>query len=133
MDKIGDQIEIEILDPLLCSASVEQLARTFERFFPTFRDYCFSSVLILWGSLREDTLRFSALTVRGFQESEHLIRGSGPRWIGLDASLNALSGIRHCHSRCEEGNKACRSGWIDHASRQRIERGAVGEFHNRLL
>jgi hypothetical protein len=93
LDKIGNQIEIEILDPLLCSATVEQLARTFERFFPTFRDYYISSVLILWGFLREDAQRFSALTIRGFQESEHLIRGSGPRWIGQDASLNALSGL----------------------------------------
>ena len=34
LDRIGDQIEVEILDPLLCAASVEQLARTFERVFP---------------------------------------------------------------------------------------------------
>jgi hypothetical protein len=27
------------------------------------------------------------------EESEHLIRASGPHWIGQDASLNALSGI----------------------------------------
>jgi hypothetical protein len=93
LDKIGDQIEIEILDPLLCAASVEQLARTFVRVFPTFRDYNISTVLILWGFLREDAQRFSALTIRGFQESERLIRASGPRWIGQDASLNALSGL----------------------------------------
>jgi len=49
LDKIGDQIEIEILDPLLCAASVEQLAGTFERLFNTFRDYYISTVLILWG------------------------------------------------------------------------------------
>lgn len=93
LDKIGDQVEIEILDPLLSAGSVEQLARTFERVFPTFRDYNISTVLILWGFLREDAQRFSALTIRGFQESEHLIRATGPRWIGQDASLNALSGL----------------------------------------
>ena len=93
LDKIGDQIKTEILDPLLCADSVAQLAGTFERAFPTFRDYYISSVLIMWGFLQEDALRFSALTVRSFQESEQLIRKSGPRWIGQDASLNALSGL----------------------------------------
>ena len=93
LSRIGDQIEIEILDPLLCAASVEQLAKTFEGVFPTFRDYYISAGLILWGSLREDARRFSALTIRGFQESEHLIRASGPHWIGQDASVNALSGL----------------------------------------
>jgi hypothetical protein len=93
LDNIGDQIKIEILGPLLNSASSEQLAGTFERLFPTFRDYYISSVLILWGFLREDSQRFSALTVSGFHESERLIRASGPRWIGQDASLNALNGI----------------------------------------
>jgi hypothetical protein len=33
LDTIGGQIEVGILDPLLCAASVEQLARTFERVF----------------------------------------------------------------------------------------------------
>ena len=93
LDNIGDQIGTEILDPLLCAASVEQLARAFERVFPTFRDYYISTVLILWGFLREDAERFSALTIRGFRESEHLIRASGPRWIGQGAALNALSGL----------------------------------------
>jgi len=93
LDRIGDQINTEILDPLLSAASVEQAAGIFERLFPTFRDYYISSVLILWGFLREDTQRFSSLTIRGFQESELLIRETGPRWIGQDASLNALNGI----------------------------------------
>jgi hypothetical protein len=69
------------------------LARSFERLFPTFRDYYISTVLILWGFLREDAQRFSALTIRGFQEAEHLIRAGGPHGIGQDASLNALSGV----------------------------------------
>jgi len=37
LEKIGDQIEIEIPAPLLCAASVEQLAGTFERAFPLAR------------------------------------------------------------------------------------------------
>jgi hypothetical protein len=93
LDKIGDQIEVEILDPLLCDASVEQLARTFERVFPKYRDYYVSTVLIMWGFLQEDPQRFSTLTIRGFQQSEELIRTCGPRWIGQDASLNALQGL----------------------------------------
>lgn len=93
LDKIGDQIAVEILDPLLCAASVEQLAKTFERLFPKFRDYYFSTVLIMWGFLQEDAQRFSALTIRSFQESEHLIRANGPHRIGQDASLNALHGL----------------------------------------
>src|SRR6266436_320603 len=63
LDKIRDQIEVEILQPLLCAASVEQLARSFERMFPTFRDYYVSTVLIMWGCLQEDPQRFSALTI----------------------------------------------------------------------
>jgi hypothetical protein len=93
LDSIGDQIEVEILDPLLSAASVEQLARTFERVFPRFRDYYVSTILIMWGYLQEDPQRFSALTIRSFQESEHLIRSRGPHWIGQDASLNALHGL----------------------------------------
>src|SRR5229473_255165 len=93
LDKIGDQIAVEILDPLLCASSVEQLARTFERVFPRFRDYYISTVLIMWGFLQEDSQRFSAITIRSFQESERLIGERGPHWIGQDASLNALHGL----------------------------------------
>jgi len=93
LDKIGDQIEVEILGPLLCAAPGDQLARTFERVFPKFRDYYISTVLIMWGFLQEDAQRFSALTIRSFRESEHLIRARGPYWIGQDASLNALHGL----------------------------------------
>jgi hypothetical protein len=93
LDKIGSQIEIEILEPLLCAASVEELARTFERVFPKFRDYYVSTVLIMWGFLQEDAERFSALTVRSFQQSEDLIRRRGSHWIGQDASMNALLGL----------------------------------------
>jgi hypothetical protein len=93
LDRIGDQIGEEVFEPLLHAASVEQLARTFERVFPKFRDYYASTIFIVWGWLQEDPQRFSALTIRGFQESEHLIRSHGPRWIGPDASLNALHGL----------------------------------------
>jgi len=93
LDKIGDQIEIEILGPLLCAASADQLARNFERAFPKFRDYYVSTVLVMWGFLQEDAQRFSALTIRGFQQSEKLIRANGSHWIGQDASLNALLGL----------------------------------------
>jgi hypothetical protein len=61
--------------------------------FPKFRDYYASTILIIWGWLQEDPQRFSALTIRSFQESEHLIRSHGPRWIGQHASLNALHGL----------------------------------------
>lgn len=91
--RIGDQVVVEILDPLLCATSIEQLANTFERVFPKFRDYYVSTVLIMWGALQDDPERFSALTIRSFQESDHLIRSCGARWIGQDASLNALRGI----------------------------------------
>ena len=93
LDRIWDQIEVETLDPLLRAISVEQLARTFERVFPKFRDYYVSTILIIWGWLLEDPQRFSALTIRSFQESERLIRSHGPHWIGHDASLNALHGL----------------------------------------
>jgi len=93
LDGISGQIAVEIFDPLLCAASVEQSARTFEQVFPKFRDYYTSTLLILWGFLQEDPQRFSALTIRSFEESENLIRVSGPHWIGQDATLNALHGL----------------------------------------
>jgi hypothetical protein len=93
LDKIGSQIEVEILDPLLCATSVEQSARTFERVFSKFRDYYASTLFILFGFLQEDLNRFSALTIRSFQESEHLIRAHGTHWIGQEASLDALQGL----------------------------------------
>lgn len=93
LDSIGDQIAVEVFDPLLCAASVERSARTFEQVFPKFRDYYASTVLILWGFLQEDAQRFSALTIRSFEESESLIRASGPHWIGQDATLNALQAL----------------------------------------
>jgi hypothetical protein len=91
--KIGGQIEVEILAPLLCAPSVEQLAITFECAFPTFRDYYVSTVLILRGFLQEDGQRFSALTIRSFRDSQNLIRSRGPQWIGQAASLDALHGL----------------------------------------
>src|SRR5258706_6591571 len=93
LDRIGEQIEAEILDHLLRAASLEELARTFERVFPKFRDYYVSTVFIMWGFLQEDPQRLSVLTIRSFQESEELIRARGPHWIGRDASLNALQGL----------------------------------------
>jgi hypothetical protein len=47
LDKVGDQIELEITGPLLCAALVEQLAKTFEHVFPKFRDYYVSTALII--------------------------------------------------------------------------------------
>jgi hypothetical protein len=93
LDEIGHQIEIEILDPLLCAASLEQLARTFERVFLKFRHYYLSTVLIVWGFLQEDPQRFSALIIRSFQESELLIRSQGSHWIGNNPARNALHGL----------------------------------------
>lgn len=93
LDAISDQIAAEVFDPLLGAASVEQAARIFERVFPKFRDYYTSTLLILWGFLQEDPQRFSALTLRSFEESGNLIRASGPRWIGQEASLNALQAL----------------------------------------
>src|SRR6266581_411192 len=52
-----------------------------------------STLLILWGFLQEDPQRFSALTIRSFEESENLIRSGGPRWMGQDATLNALHAL----------------------------------------
>ena len=49
LDKISDQIAAEIFDPLLCAATVEESARTFERMFPRFRDYYVSTLLIQIG------------------------------------------------------------------------------------
>jgi hypothetical protein len=93
LDKIGDQIAAEILSPLLCAPSVAELADTFERAFPKFRDYYVSTVLILVGFLEEDVHRLSALTIASFHESEDLIRSSGLQWIGPAASSNALHGL----------------------------------------
>lgn len=93
LGRIGNQIEVEILGPLLCAASIDHLAETFERVFPRFRDYYVSTILVVLGWLQEDSQRFYALTIRSFQRAERLIRSHGPHWIGQDASLNALLGL----------------------------------------
>jgi hypothetical protein len=93
LDRISDQIAVEVFDPLLCAVSVDQAAKAFECVFPKFRDYYVSSLLILWGFLQEDPQRFAALTMRSFEQSETLIRASGPHWIGQDATLNALHAL----------------------------------------
>lgn len=93
LDRIGDQIGAEILDPLLRASTTEQLAKTFEGVFPKFTDYYLSTILVMLGFLQEDPQRFSALTVRSFQESEYLVRGHGTHWIGQDATLSALQGL----------------------------------------
>jgi hypothetical protein len=93
LDKIGGQIDVEVFDPLLCAASVEELAETFGRVFPKFRDYYLSTLLIMWGVLQEDAKRFSLLTIGSFRASEDLIRVHGPQWIGRDAGLEALRGL----------------------------------------
>jgi hypothetical protein len=94
LDRIGAQIVVDVIDPLLSAGSVEQCARTFELVFPRFRDYYTSTLLILWGFLQEDPQRFSALTIRSFEEAESFIRSNGPHWIGQDATLNALHARR---------------------------------------
>jgi hypothetical protein len=93
LDKIADQIRIEIVDPLLNAESDQDLAGIFERVFPKFRDRYVLSILILQGSLHEDVGQFSELTIRSFRESEDLIRSNGPQWIGQAATLNALQGL----------------------------------------
>ena len=93
LDKISDQISLEIMDPLLCAGSEKELTETIERVFPKFRDLYVLSILILQGSLREDVRQFTDLTIRRFRESEELVRSSGPQWIGQPATLNALQGL----------------------------------------
>src|SRR5258708_30237160 len=90
VERVDDEIQIEILDPLLGAASVEQLAETFERLYPKFRDYYVSTLLILWACLEEDPRRFSALTIRTFQEPEQLIRNGGQQWLAPAATPHPL-------------------------------------------
>jgi hypothetical protein len=93
LDKLRDQIQIEILDPLLCAPSREQLAQSFDRLFPVYVHYYLSSALILWGHVHGDAQRFSALTIRSYREAEHLISDAGPHWIGQNAALTAVQGM----------------------------------------
>ncbi|SPF34659.1 hypothetical protein SBA4_1540006 [Candidatus Sulfopaludibacter sp. SbA4] len=130
LDKIGDQIAIEILDPLLCSTTVEQLARTFEHVFPKFRDYYVSTALLMWGFLQEDPQRFSELTIRSFQQSEGLIRARGPHWIGQDASLNALQGLT---TIIRVAKAATRLFDRDKASPLRAEESSVEPWANSII
>jgi hypothetical protein len=93
LDKISDQIGIEVLDRFLCAGSEKELTETIERVFPKFKGLYVLSILILQGSLREDARQFSDLTIRCFRESEDLIRAGGPQWLGQPATLNALQGL----------------------------------------
>jgi len=90
LDRLGEQIQIEVLEPLLCSGSTDDLRSVFERLFPRFRDYYLSTVLIIWANFEQDPQRFSAFTLRSFQASEKLIQAEGPKWMGEPATLDAL-------------------------------------------
>jgi hypothetical protein len=93
LDKVSEQIRVEIIGPLLCAGSDEELAGTFERTLPKFAECYVRIFQVLQESLQEDALQFSDLTMRSFRESERLIRSSGPQWIGQPATLNALLGL----------------------------------------
>src|ERR1022692_2820040 len=129
LEKVNDQIDVDILDPLLEAASIDDLARIFEEVFPRFRDYYVSTVLITWAYLKEDAGGFSALTIGSLQESGDRVRMHGPRWIGDEASLNALQGLSamirvakaatklsdpqgHPNARIEESNAGPWANWI---------------------
>ena len=93
LDRVGDQIQIDVLDPLLCSAGLQELTETFERLFAKFRDYYVSTILMMCANLEGDPQRFATLTLGTFRESENLIVRQGPKWIGEDGALNALQGL----------------------------------------
>jgi len=93
LDRVGDQIKIDVLDPLLGSADLQELTGTFARLFAKFRDYYVSTVLILWANLEGDPQRFSALTLGTFRVSQNLISQHGPKWIGEDGTSSALQGL----------------------------------------
>lgn len=128
LEKVNDQIDADIMDPLLGAASGDDLARIFEEVFPKFRDYYLSTVLITWAYLKEDAEQFSALTIRSFQESEDLVRARGPRWMGDEASLNALQGLsamiriakaarkvgdpQDLNARVDESHAAAWTNWV---------------------
>lgn len=93
LDRVGEQIQVEVLDPLLCSGSTDDLKSVFERLFPRFRDYYLSTVLIIWANFEQDPQRFSAFTLRSFQASEKLIQAEGPKWMGEATTLDALQAL----------------------------------------
>lgn len=93
LEKLGDQIRIEVLEPIVCAETLDALVRAFERLYPRFQAYYSSTILIIWASVAQDPQRFSALTMRGFHESESLIRDKGPQWIGSDGTSQALAAL----------------------------------------
>jgi hypothetical protein len=130
LDKISDQIRVEILDPLLCAASEAELAATFERLFPKFRDYYAWSILILQGSLQEDVRQFSDLTIRSFRESEDLIRPAGPQWLGSAATLNALQGLRTVACIVKAAIRRWHEGGLADIGKERLQ---LEQWANSLL
>jgi hypothetical protein len=94
LDSIGRQIQVEISGPIVRASTSAEMTDLFQRLFATFKDYYASTVLILSAGLREDPQRFSLMTVRSFQRAESMVREKGPRWIGQEASLCVLQGLR---------------------------------------
>jgi hypothetical protein len=93
LDKLGDQIRIEVLEPIVCAETLDAMARAFERLYPRFQAYQTSTILIIWASVAQDPQRFSALTIRSFHESESLIRDKGPKWLGSDGISQVLAAL----------------------------------------
>ncbi len=93
LDGLAAQIQTQTLDPLLFAGSREELAKTFQRAYPKFRDQYLSMTLALWAAVEEDPQRFSAVVIPAFEESRDILRGRGRRYLGQDATLAALMGL----------------------------------------
>lgn len=91
---LGDQLENQVLAPLLSADTPGELATVFQRLHPTFARYYVAIGLRMVAALGEDVQRFRVLLAAGSEEAERMILSHGPDRIGRDATLAALFGIR---------------------------------------
>lgn len=89
LDALVDQIEKEVIDPLLCTETVEEMRHAFQERFSTFQSSYIGLTLVLWAALGEDRDRFIELTERGFDELRAGLVERGTPLLGEDAAAAA--------------------------------------------
>ncbi len=71
--------------------SADEIARRFQRVYPTFAALYLSTTLMLVAALEQE--RFAALAGHGFDALRDLLRKRGPERLGPDATIAAMMGL----------------------------------------
>ena len=90
LDRLADQVRIEVVNPLLAAESAAGLRLVFEREYRQFGFFYGSSTLMILGHLEPRAERVAPLLQQSLEGQQSLVRTHGPRWMGQDATLHLL-------------------------------------------